>query len=100
MLHMNFQGKRSSKHKFRYKNPQGRNPYDCTIAIGAGWAAEAAWEIVINPFINNNEKCQFLLNIDDKMIPLKTKAPPSQNSQEKLSFKMMRERITANTGVM
>ena len=36
-----------SKELFAAAKEKGcRNPYDCTIAIGAGWAAEAAWEIV------------------------------------------------------
>jgi len=36
-----------SKELFAAAKAKGcRNPYDCTIAIGAGWAAEAAWEIV------------------------------------------------------
>ncbi len=40
-----------SKQLFQAAKEKGcRNPYDCTIAIGAGWAAEAAWEIVHQNF--------------------------------------------------
>jgi hypothetical protein len=36
-----------SKELFAAAKEKGcRNPYECTIAMGAGWAAEAAWEIV------------------------------------------------------
>ncbi|MGQ9616696.1 MAG: C-GCAxxG-C-C family (seleno)protein [Spirochaetota bacterium] len=36
-----------SKQLFQMAKVKGcRNPYECTIALGAGWAAEAAWDIV------------------------------------------------------
>ena len=36
-----------SKQLFQAAKEKGcRNPYDCTIGIAAGWAVEAAWEIV------------------------------------------------------
>jgi len=36
-----------SKQLFQAAKDKGcRNPYECTIGIGAGWAVEAAWDIV------------------------------------------------------